>query len=208
MMSNTIIDNILQALQAMSLLEMLAVLLALAYVVLAAREHILCWYAAFISTAIYIFLFWDVQLMMESALQVYYLLMAVYGWWQWRQAPASSDAASAEVPIVIWTWQRHAIAVGIILLLSLLSGQVLAEHTSAALPYLDSLTTWSAVFATYLVTQKVLENWLYWIVIDAISVYLYIDRALYLTVLLFVLYVVIAMFGYWHWRKCYHLQTA
>ena len=69
---------------ALSGWEAFAVFLAIAYLLLAVRENILCWYCALFSTAIYIFLFWNVSLLMESALNVYYLLMAVYGWYQWK----------------------------------------------------------------------------------------------------------------------------
>jgi nicotinamide mononucleotide transporter len=91
--------------------------------------------------------------------------------------------------------------IGAILALAITSGFLLSRYTDAALPFLDSITTWAAVVATYMVAQKVLENWLYWIVIDAISIYLYIDRELYLTALLFAAYVVIAAYGWYSWKK-------
>ena len=75
------------------------------------------------------------------------------------------------------------------------------RFTSAAWPFLDAFTTWASVLTTFLVIWKILENWLYWLVIDSISIYLYLDRGLYLTALLFAVYLVIAIFGYLHWRK-------
>ena len=72
--------------------EALAVFLGILYLLLAMREKISCWYAAFVSTLIFLFLFWDVNLLMESALQVYYLGMAVYGWWQWQHGGAGDSA--------------------------------------------------------------------------------------------------------------------
>ena len=67
----------------MMLLEVFAVIFAIAYLLLAVRQNILCWYAAFLSTSIYIYLYWDVSLYMESILNIYYLLMAIYGWINW-----------------------------------------------------------------------------------------------------------------------------
>ena len=87
-----------------------------------------------------------------------------------------------------------------IVVLSSVSGYLLGEHSTAAWPYVDSFTTWASVITTYLVARKYLQNWLYWIVIDAVSVPLYIDRGLNLTALLFVAYVVIAVVGYFKWR--------
>ena len=196
--------QIVSAVQAMSLWEVVAVVLALMYLLLAMKERIECWYAAFASTAIYIFLFWDVNLLMESALQIYYLAMALYGWWQWRGQQNSDE------PLVIQTWSlpRHVFIITMMAVLVMLSGYLLSAHTSAALPYLDSFTTWGAVVTTYMVTRKVLENWLYWIVVDGVSVYLYIDRGLYLTALLFVLYVIIVVFGFVQWLSHYRQSQA
>ena len=86
---------LLQAAQAMSAWEAAAVVLGVAYLLLAMRESLWCWYAAFASTGIFLVLFWNVNLLMESALQVYYLAMAVYGWWQWRRGGATHGGLTA-----------------------------------------------------------------------------------------------------------------
>ena len=199
MLSPDLIAAIKDGLAAMSLWELVAVILALAYLILAMKEHISCWYAAFISTAIYLFLFWDVSLLMESALQVFYLVMAVYGWWQWRHhADKQQDLA-----IHCWPLKTHLIVFATVGVLTLVFGYGLAQNTKAALPYLDSFTTWGAVITTYMVTRKVLENWIYWIVIDAASVYLYLDRGLYLTALLFMIYLVLVIVGFYQWYAIY-----
>jgi nicotinamide mononucleotide transporter len=191
------------AIQAMSWWEVAAVLLGLAYLLLAMFEHISCWYAAFVSTAIYTFLFWDVNLLMDSALQVYYMAMAIYGWWQWRRP---KDLTNNDLAISQWRWQTHSLTIALLIGLSLLSGYLLDNNTDAEWAYLDSFTTWGAVITTYMVTQKVLENWLYWLVIDAVAAYLYFDKGLYLTALLFCLYLVIVVFGYRQWRIIYRQQ--
>ncbi|WP_445363993.1 nicotinamide riboside transporter PnuC [Microbulbifer sp. ANSA003] len=187
---------------AMSLWEVAAVILALAYLLLAMREKIICWYAAFVSTAIYLFLFWDVSLLMESALQVFYLLMAVYGWWQWRNHRNRQD----DLRIHRWSGKTHSIVIGATLILTLLIGYLLDRNTSAALPYLDSFTTLGAIVTTYMVTRKVLENWLYWIVVDGASIYLYLDRELYLTAVLFMLYLVLVVIGYFQWLAIFRKE--
>lgn len=187
---------------AMSLWEITAVILALAYLLLAMREKISCWYAAFASTAIYTFLFWDVSLLMESALQIFYLIMAVYGWWQWRH----HRDKHRDLHIHCWPLRTHLVVISAVAALTLLFGYVLETSTSAALPYLDSFTTWGAVITTFMVTRKVLENWIYWFVIDGVSIYLYMDRGLYLTALLFLAYVVLVVIGFFQWLAIYQRE--
>lgn len=180
------------------LLELAAVVLAILYLVLAVRESLWCWGAAFVSTAIFLYLFYAARLYMESALQVFYLAMAVYGWTQWRYG---GSGGALRLPITRWPWRVHLPAMAAILALSLASGWLLARHTQAVFPYLDSFTSWAAVWSTYLVARKKLENWLYWIVIDSASIYLYLQRDLALTALLFALYVAICVVGYRGWQR-------
>ncbi len=177
--------------------ELLAVLLAVAYPLLAVREKILCWYAAFVSSAIYVALFWQASLPMQALLSVYYVGMAVYGWWNWKFGGAGEDA----LPIRSWPLRQHlTVAVGIVALTAV-SGYWLAANTESAWPYVDSFLTWASIVTTWMVAHKILENWLYWVVINSASAVLYLDRELYLTALLFVAYVVIVLFGYLSWRK-------
>ena len=183
-------------------LETLAVALGISYLLLAMRENSLCWYCAFFSTAIYVYIFGDVSLYMESALNVYYMGMAVYGWLQWQKGGANHSG----IEIVRWTAKHHIICVLVILIASVISGYLLSVNTDARLPYLDSFTTWASVLTTVMVARKVLENWLYWIVINSVSIYLYIDRDLDQTAAMFTLYLVLSVFGYVAWKKNYVLQ--
>ena len=182
------------------LLEIFAVIFAITYLILAVRQNILCWYAAFLSTAIYTFLYWDVSLYMESILNVYYLLMAIYGWVNWNNKNDQID-----LPIMEWSINKHFISILIILFFTLVSGFLL-NNTEAARPYLDSFTTWGSVFTTYMVTQKILSNWLYWFVINGVGIFLNIDKDLYLTALLLLSYQVISILGFINWRKSYYEQ--
>lgn len=214
-MTDAILKGVVAGLQAMSGWEVVAVGLGLAYLVLAMRQNAWCWYAAFGSTAIYTGLFWSVSLPMESVLNAYYLAMALYGWWAWRsghapdagtKAGAKTDAGGTALPIIRWAWHRHALALLVVGTLTMISGYLLSEHTNAALPYLDSFTTWGAVLTTWMVTRKVLENWLYWIVVDGAAAVLFFERALYLTSLLMVVYVGMVIIGWFRWRAQYQQQ--
>ena len=192
---NTIAHQLLQN----SLLELVAVIFAVAYLVLAVRENSLCWYAAGISTLIFLFIFWDVKLYMESGLQIYYLAMAFYGWYQWRGA----NRETANLRVSKWRAKQHVIALALIATLTFISGSLLNSGTDANLPYLDSFTTWASVVTTFMVARKILENWFYWLVIDSVSIYLYLDRELYFTSLLFAIYIVIIFFGWFAWKRSY-----
>ncbi|MBV1911359.1 MAG: nicotinamide riboside transporter PnuC [Kangiellaceae bacterium] len=201
---NQFYQQFIEQLLATSLLEWLAVILAIAYLLLAIKESLWCWPAAFLSTAIYIFLFFDVSLYMESLLNLYYLVMAVFGWQQWKK----NKEASPNKPIFVWPLRRHLFWVAIISLLVVFSAFLLDRYTDQQLALIDSFTTWFAILATYMVTQKVLENWLYWIVIDSVSIYLYISKGFALTSVLFIIYIVLAILGWMTWKKNYEQQSS
>lgn len=209
---DTIYQAVMSAADAMSIWEVVGVFLGFAYLALIIRQNILGWYAAFGSTAIFSWLFWDVSLVMESGLNVYYLIMAVYGWWIWkgneRAEKQGSEIKTSIKKIQTWSLQRHVLVIGGVILTSLATGYGLEKNTSAALPYLDSFTTWGAVITTYMVAQKVLENWWYWLVIDTIAIYLYVDRELYLIALQMVVYIVMIFIGWYVWQKEYQQQKA
>ena len=203
---NTIIT---QAFHEQSGWEILAVVLGLAYLILAIKQNIWCWPCAFVSTVIYTQLFWHVSLLMDAMLNVYYILMAVYGFWVWRsrssacQIDEKTESNDMIKPIIRWSKKTHVLVIGGVVILSVASGLLLDRFTQAAWPFLDSFTTWGSVVTTYMVAKKVLENWIYWLVIDAIAMMLYIDRGLYFTALLFAVYLVMVIIGFNQWLKEY-----
>lgn len=185
--------------------EAMGVALAIAYLVLAIRENPWCWPAGMASSAIYLALFFGKTLYMESALQLFYIGIAVYGWRRWLGGRGSGGRETREtpapVPITSWGAREHVLALAVVGALTLANGAVLAAHTPAALPYLDSLVAWGSVVTTWMVARKVLENWLYWFVIDALSAYVYASRGLWLTAALFAAYLVLIVIGYATWRR-------
>tara|TARA_Y100001970_G_scaffold134312_1_gene165408 strand:+ start:2373 stop:2951 length:579 start_codon:yes stop_codon:yes gene_type:complete len=176
-------------------LEIGAVFLAVAYLLLAVRRDIRCWIAGIMSSSIYFVLMFTANLYMESILQIFYIFMGVYGFNQWKSDIANTE----EISITTWNLKTHLIVLGIILISSYFAGYILDTYTDAKLPFLDSLTTFGALFATYMVAKKILENWIYWFLIDSVSIYLFIERELYLTSILFCLYLIIIIFGFRSW---------
>ncbi len=176
--------------------ELAGAALAIAYLVLAIRQSILCWVAAFASSCLYVLVMFGARLYMESVLNGFYAAMALYGFVQWQPR-----AAGGLLEVHRWPLRRHAVALASILALSMLSAVFLRRFTPSPSPFLDSMVTWSSVFATYLVARKVYENWHWWFLIDAVSLGLYVSRHLYFTALLFALYLVLIGVGVREWRR-------
>lgn len=196
-MSNEFIQSLLT-------LEMLASVFAVVYLLLAIKQNIWCWAAGLVSTAIFLFVFYDAKLYMETGLQVFYIAMSIYGWWQWKYGGVNKTALKVQT----WSLQKHLATVTVIIALAALSGYLLNIYTDAAMPLIDSLTTWGSVVTTYMVARKVFENWYYWFVIDSISIYLYLSRDLYIVAALFVIYLILVIFGYRAWKKSLIEQSA
>lgn len=196
-------DYVSAAAAQVTLIEGFAVLMGLVYVILAARESIWCWGAAIVSVSAYIYICVNANLYMETALQFFYLAMAIYGWLNWRRRNHQHKK-----PVIVWKAKWHIISIASGAALTVVAGYFLDRYTGASLAYLDSFTTIYALVATFMVTRKVLENWLYFIVIDAASVAMYAMKDLYLTALLFAAYVFIAAYGYFAWLKEYRRSYA
>ena len=107
--------------------------------------------------------------------------------------------------IIRWSIPKHLLALTFIAASTSSLGWVLLQTDSQA-PFLDAFTTCAALVTTYMVTQKILENWIYWLVIDAAAIVLYLDRALFFTALLFGIYIVIVIVGYWRWLKIFRIS--
>jgi nicotinamide mononucleotide transporter len=191
------VNELLSQLRETSPSEAIAAALGLAYLLLAVRRNLLCWLCAFVSTAVYLAVFARAALYMQSLLQVFYLAMAVVGFVDWRKG------RSEDTGVLVRTWgvREHAVAAIAVAAATALNGWVLATQTDAAAPYLDSFVTWGSVVTTWMVARRVLENWLYWIVVDGLAAYLYFAQGLLVTTLLFVIYLGIVVRGYFVWRR-------
>ena len=196
------IDALFDYLRATSLIELIAMALALAYLLFAIRASAWCWPLAFVSSALYVYVFAGAHLYMDAVLNIFFAAMAVYGWYQWRYGgPAHSALAISRTPSRV-----HLAALGTILLLTLVSGSVLGRYTNQAWPYIDSFIAWASVVTTWLAARKFLENWWYWIAIDTLAIPVYANRQLSVTALLFALYVVLAVVGLRSWTVACRAQ--
>jgi len=194
---------ILTAFHQMSTWEIAAALMGVAYILLAAKESQWCWLFAFFSTLVYTVLFWDGQLPMQALLNFYYMGMAIYGFWAWHQHGKQTDT----LVISRWPWLWHAgfIASGVVV--SALVTYYLQKTGQSQSPMLDAYTTVFSVMNTWLIARKVLENWLYWAVIDGAATMLYVQTGYYATAALFVLNTILAIVGFISWVRLYRQQT-
>jgi nicotinamide mononucleotide transporter len=196
-----VIESILAGLAATTPLEGISVVLGLAYSILAVKRSRWCWVAGGVASAILVYLSWVAKLPMQAALQIYYTAMGVYGFWRWSREEGEATRAVTTLPL-----KMHFMACGAILLVSAASTRFLTAETQAAWPFLDSLTTWGSLFATWLVAQVKLENWLYWIVFDAISIFLFAAQGLMFVALLMAVYLVVAVVGFQSWFKTWRVR--
>jgi len=195
--SKELFNEILQAFLAQSGWEWIAASLGIIYVILAAKESIWCWPTAFVSTLIYTVLFWDGQLPMQALLNFYYMAMAIYGYIAWhKQANVEDTLHISDRPL-----KFHLIYIFTGLVITGLIGLYLSSNPDARLPYLDALVMVFSVMTTVLMARKVIENWLYWIVIDSFAIALYWQTGFYVTIAMFLVYLVLAVYGYINWKK-------
>ncbi len=199
-----IVEVIQNTLVQMRWVELISVITAIIYVVLAARQDIRCWLFGIISAMLWTYaaaVYY--KLYVDAILQVYYVIMGVYGWYAWSSGFKKHSLESPQSQRLISTlkMQTHFQIIIGGLILTAIVGTLFKNYTDAAATYLDAFTTVFSIITTVLVARKVLENWLYWIVIDATYIYLYGSRGGYLFAFLNIVYVIIAIIGFIHWRK-------
>jgi len=191
----TVYQQFLKAIIQTSIWEWFAVATAILYVILATKRLILCWIFALISSALYVYICFISKLYIETFLQVFYFGMGVLGWILWKKSSVENKE--------IKTWGIRLNLINIILsgILTLGLGYFFKLNTDQASPFLDAFVTSFALSATLMITKKVHEGWIYFIVVDLVSIYLYASRELYLTSFLSIVYTIIAIFGWLAWLK-------
>lgn len=195
-----VLNNIKNAFLETTLLEWIGVLTGTLYVILISYKQIIAWLFALISSLLYVYICFNYQLYLESFLQVFYVVMAIYGWINWKKETTNGM-------IIKWPLKNHIVNIGASSILTLLLGFSFSKLTNQANPYTDAFTTVFSLTATFMVTKRVVENWIYWIIIDGVSIFLYSSRSLYLTSVLFFIFTTIAVFGYLKWKREFKIQT-
>lgn len=185
----------------MILAEWIATLLGFAYVILMARHNALAWMASGVSVSIYLVIFWQDRLPMQAVLHSIYLMLSIIGWLRWQAPQALPHIQHMSV-------QHHLITLSGIGFSTLLCGWLLSQYALSQQPWLEAFTTLGALTTTILAIQKWLENWLYWIMIDSISAYLFWQTQHYPLVILYLSYLILAIYGYQRWLVRYRQQNS
>ncbi|MCP5467359.1 MAG: nicotinamide mononucleotide transporter [Sinobacteraceae bacterium] len=207
------LERFLAALRAVGpLAELLSVIAGLIYSLLAVRQDRRCWLFGGLSSTILAGLAVQARLPMQAVLQVVYVVMAIYGFFHWSRSGSRTGEGAAvqgtSAPIGRWPWPVHLAWVAAIAVGTGLLAPAIAAWTAAAWPRLDTGTMLASLLATWMIARLRLENWLYWIVIDAVSLYLYLQQGLALVASLYAIYLVIALFGWFTWRARWRQQQA
>lgn len=180
--------------------EIAGAVLSLIYLYLSIREKSALWIFGFISSVLYIFVFYKSKLYADMSLSFYYLGVSVYGWISWHRKTENIEHSLLQITRINSGKQMLQYLAGIV-------GTYLAYYlilrflTDSPIPVADSVVGALSVVATWMLARKKIENWLVWIVVDAFAAGLYFYKELYPTAILFVVYTIMAFAGYFQWKK-------
>ena len=181
-------------------IEFLGTILSVIYLYLSIKQRIGLWLFGFLCSLLYVIVFFQAKFYADMSLQFYYLAVSVYGWFSWKGKSKNSE------PVL--TISKTNLKSGIVFLfiavaIYFLYYYVLSQFTDSPLPRADSFTTALSIIATWMLARKKLEHWLLWIIVDSVSAGLYIYKGLYITSILFGIYTIMAVVGYFQWRRSY-----
>ncbi len=185
------------------MLEILGVITGIIYLWLEYRASIYLWIAGIIMPAIYIFVYYDAGLYADFGINIYYLLIALYGWMAWKTGFTLLGRGKPAKKLRISRMPHSAL---VKILLAYAAAQIfitwlLINYTDSTVPYADSFTTALSIVGMWMLARKYIEQWWVWCIVDVASSALYIYKELYLTAALYAVYAIIAIFGYWKWKR-------
>lgn len=180
-------------------IEVFGVVTGILYVILEVKQNRLLWPLGILTSAAYIYIFFSGKFYADMGLQIYYVLISIYGWYYWSRGGARGD--EGELPVVRINRKQL-----ILLLLTFAFAWlgiyfVLDRFTDSTVPLGDSFTTALAIVATWMLTRKIIEQWFLWIIANLVSIGLYIYKGLYPTVILYAVYAGMAVYGYLVWKR-------
>ena len=177
-------------------LEGIAAAFGLVSVYLSTRQNIWSWPTAIVNVALYAVVFYQGRLYGQMGLQPVYLALSVYGWYEWLHGGAEKTELQVS--------RASPRLLGVLAILNIVTWIALAallRQTDAALPWLDALLTTTSLVAQWMMTRKILENWLVWIAVDVVYVPMFISQHLYATALLYAAFLILATMGFVEWRR-------
>ena len=178
-------------------IEVCGTLTGFLYLGFSIRQHFLTWPVGLLNALFYVVVFLTSKIYADMALQFYYVAISIYGWWYWLHGSGPGHVLAVTRSTQALWWKLLAVSI----LLFAVIAFVLVRFTDSPVPFWDALTTALSIVATWMLAQKKIEHWLLWVLVDVLSVGLFIVKKLYPTTVLFVVYAVLAIYGYLAWRK-------
>lgn len=185
-------------------IELLGTTFGLLYIIFSIKQNIWCWPIGLITSALYIYVFFETKFYADMILQVYYLIVSVYGWYHWMYG--SKSKKQDDLKISRTSVKLSIILFGITAIIFFIISYILVNYTDSPVPYWDAFTTAASFVATWMLARKLIEHWIIWVIVDAVSLGLYVYKGLYPTVILFAVYTVLAVLGYIEWKKALQKQ--
>lgn len=180
--------------------EVLGVFFSILYLYFSIRQNILLWPMGIISALLYMVVFYQSKFYADMGLNGYYVVISIYGWIIWKQGSSNSEKG---LPIRRVNLKLALILLTITVAAFLGIGEVLARYTDSPIPYWDAFTTAVSFTATWMLARKILEHWILWVIVDTVSMGLYLYRGLYPTLVLFAIYTTMAVVGFIEWKKAH-----
>jgi nicotinamide mononucleotide transporter len=178
-------------------IEILAAVLGLAGVWLTTRQNIWCWPLGLMNVTLSMFVFFSARLYYDFILQIFYFALTLYGWYHW----VFGSKSAKKVPVSGIRAKTLGISLLIITVSVIVMGWLAEKYTNASLPYWDAFTTAAGIIVTYWMARKFIEHWIAWVIIDLVCTVIYIHKELYAFSVLYFIFAVLAIYGYFQWKK-------
>ena len=188
-------------------LEIFGVVVSLAYLYLEIKQKPQMWILGFVSSFVYVFVFYQSKIYADMSLNIYYVGVSIYGFILWQKdkdkqkQKEKENTNSNQITYQNLSWSLGILLFVITVLLYILSVYILTNYTDSPVPYKDSLVTTLSITATWMLARKIIQHWFVWIFVNFFSVYLFYTRGLYPTAFLFICYGSLSVVGYLNWKK-------
>jgi nicotinamide mononucleotide transporter PnuC len=182
-------------------IEIIAAIVGLLYLWLEYKANVWLWIVGVIMPVLYIYIFFHSKFYADMAINVYYLLASLYGWWRWQTGSSKKENSDTELSISHtpphYYWMLFAVFSACLIIISL----ILVRFTDSPVPYGDAFTTALSIVGMWMLANKYIEQWWVWAVVNIVSAALYYSKAMYSTAILYSIYTVVSFLGYFKWKK-------
>ena len=192
-----ITTSIINAFYQTSAVEWLGFICSLAYIILIAFENSWGWLFGIIASILTVYLCYTGNLFFESGLNIFYVVIGFYGWYEWLYG--SEEKKELHITKLSLLRNSYLIILGIIIWIPF--AFFAKKYSTQVMPYLDAFITAFSIIATWMTAKKLIENWLYWIILDSFGILLFANRGFYLYALLNIIFISMSVSGYFSWRK-------